>query len=165
MAFLSQAPPLGGLLPPHGAFQEHAAHPPEWSEELSSKGSSGTCIPDGVFHIPLPCFHGAHSGSGISSPDQDSAVLVYSHLFGEDHVVFEVCKQLVIELQPALEHPIGYALLLLEEGKHLGQDGIIVHAHASMCASVASVCGSQKIMSIVWYSTMAAESAVRASCR
>src|SRR5262245_42417721 len=69
MAFLSQAPPLGGLLPPHGAFQEHAAHPPEWSEELSSKGSSGTCIPDGVFHIPLPCFHGAHTGSDSKRPD------------------------------------------------------------------------------------------------
>jgi hypothetical protein len=32
---------------PHDAFQEHAAHPPEWSGELSSNGSSGTCIPDG----------------------------------------------------------------------------------------------------------------------
>src|SRR2546422_72513 len=65
MAFLSQAPPLGGLLPPHGAFQEHAAHPPRWPGELSSKGSSDTCISDGVFHIPMPCFHGAQwVGSG-----------------------------------------------------------------------------------------------------
>src|SRR5216684_3172397 len=63
MAFLSQAPPLGGLLPPHGAFQEHAAHPPRWPGELSSKGSSDTCISAGVFHIPMPCFHGARSGS------------------------------------------------------------------------------------------------------
>src|SRR5438874_13809712 len=64
MAFLSQAPPLGGLLPPHGAFQEHAAHPPRWPGELSSKGSSDTCISDGVFHIPMPCFHGARSDQG-----------------------------------------------------------------------------------------------------
>src|SRR2546427_11405061 len=28
---------------PHRAFQEHAAHPKEWSMTLSSKGSSGTC--------------------------------------------------------------------------------------------------------------------------
>src|SRR5216117_3746807 len=48
MAFLSQAPPLGGLLPPHGAFQEHAAHPPRWPGELRSKGSSDTCISNGV---------------------------------------------------------------------------------------------------------------------
>jgi hypothetical protein len=48
MSFLSQAPPLGGLLPPHGAFQEHAAHTLEWSRVLSSKGSLGTCIPRGL---------------------------------------------------------------------------------------------------------------------
>ena len=48
MSFLSQAPPLGGLAPPHGAFQEHAAHVREWSMTLSSKGSLGTCIPKGV---------------------------------------------------------------------------------------------------------------------
>src|SRR2546428_14172432 len=45
----SQAPPLGYLPSPHGAFQEHAAHPLEWSRELSSNGSSGTCIPDGGY--------------------------------------------------------------------------------------------------------------------
>jgi hypothetical protein len=26
---------------------------------LSPNGSSGTCIPDGVYHIPMPCLHGA----------------------------------------------------------------------------------------------------------
>jgi hypothetical protein len=26
---------------------------------LSPNGSSGTCIPDGVDHIPMPCLHGA----------------------------------------------------------------------------------------------------------
>src|SRR5262249_51935282 len=31
---------------PHRAFQEHATHSIEWSMVLSSKGSSGTCIPD-----------------------------------------------------------------------------------------------------------------------
>ena len=48
MSFLSQAPPLEGLSPSHGAFQEHAAHNVVWSTLLSSKGSSGTCIPDGL---------------------------------------------------------------------------------------------------------------------
>src|SRR5436309_12391349 len=48
MSCLSQAPPLGGLSPPHGAFQEHATHAREWSIALSSKGSLGTCIPKGV---------------------------------------------------------------------------------------------------------------------
>src|SRR5262249_48840776 len=82
-----------------------------------------------------PCYvwhgwGGWDSGDGGTSPDQDSAVFVHSQLFGVDHVVFEVCEQLIIELQPALEHAIGYALLRLEKGEHRGQDGIIVHIHA-----------------------------------
>src|SRR5882672_5338805 len=48
MAFLSQASPLGSLLLPHNAFQEHAAHLAEWSAKLSSKGSERTCIRSGL---------------------------------------------------------------------------------------------------------------------
>src|SRR5712691_1433252 len=60
MAFLSQASHLGSLLLPHDAFQEHAAHPPEWSEELSSKGSERTCIRSGLTTF-LHCAFTAHS--------------------------------------------------------------------------------------------------------
>src|SRR4029453_11124086 len=59
MALLSQALHLGYLLSPHSAFQEHAAHTARWPAMLSPNGSSDTCIADGVFHIPMPCFHGA----------------------------------------------------------------------------------------------------------
>src|SRR5258705_7908016 len=59
MAFLSQASHLGSLLLPHDAFQEHAAHPPEWSEELSSKGSERTCIRSGLTTF-LHCAFTAH---------------------------------------------------------------------------------------------------------
>src|ERR1700757_5197593 len=59
MALLSQALHLGYLLSPHSAFQGHAAHTARWPAMLSPNGSSDTCIADGVFHIPLPCFHGA----------------------------------------------------------------------------------------------------------
>jgi hypothetical protein len=48
MAFLSQALHLGSLLLPHNAFQEHAAHPAEWSAALNSKGSEHTCIRSGL---------------------------------------------------------------------------------------------------------------------
>ena len=41
-------PPLAGLSPAHGALQEHAAHVREWSMMLRTKGSSGTCLPEGV---------------------------------------------------------------------------------------------------------------------
>src|SRR2546421_5363296 len=53
---------LGGLLPPQVAFQEHAAHPPRWPGELSSKGSSDTCISDGVSTFLYRAFtaHGPH---------------------------------------------------------------------------------------------------------
>src|SRR5882724_444923 len=60
MAFLSQASPLGSLLLPHDAFQEHAAHPAEWSAALSSKGSERTCIRSGLTTF-LPCAFTAHS--------------------------------------------------------------------------------------------------------
>src|SRR2546426_627267 len=59
MALLSQALHLGYLLSPHRAFQGHAAHTARWPTMLSPNGSSDTCISDGVFHIPMPCFHGA----------------------------------------------------------------------------------------------------------
>src|SRR3989442_9143965 len=59
MALLSQALHLGDLLSPHSAFQGHAAHTARWPAMLSPNGSSDTCISDGVFHIPMPCLHGA----------------------------------------------------------------------------------------------------------
>src|SRR5215471_20515840 len=59
MASNSQAMRLGYLLSPHIAFQGHAAHTARWPAMLSPNGSSGTCIPDGVCHIPMPCLHGA----------------------------------------------------------------------------------------------------------
>jgi hypothetical protein len=61
---LSQALPLGGLLLPHSAFQEHAAHPLEWSRELSSKGSVDTCISQGHSTFSYATFT-AHMGEGI----------------------------------------------------------------------------------------------------
>src|SRR5437016_12973457 len=53
---------LGGLLPPQVAFQEYAAHPPRWPGELRSKGSSDTCISDGVSTFLYRAFtaHGTH---------------------------------------------------------------------------------------------------------
>src|SRR4029453_12049200 len=53
---------LGGLLPPQAAFQEYAAHPPRGPGELSSKGSSDTCISDGVSTFLHRAFtaHGPH---------------------------------------------------------------------------------------------------------
>src|SRR5262244_2131301 len=62
MALLSQALHLGYLLSPHSAFQGYAAHTARWPAMLRPNGSSATCIADGVFHIPMSCFHGALPG-------------------------------------------------------------------------------------------------------
>src|SRR5215471_15050832 len=40
--------PRVAVLPPHGAFQGHVAHPIEWSMELNPKGSTGACTPIGI---------------------------------------------------------------------------------------------------------------------
>src|SRR5213595_1661965 len=69
MSCLSQTPPLGGLSPPQGVFQGHAAHLAEWSAKLRPKGSWGTCIPQGVitfFHTAFTAHSdaGAEAGSG-----------------------------------------------------------------------------------------------------
>src|SRR5262245_34839487 len=50
MSSLSQAPPLEGLPPSHGTFQEHAVHITRWPVMLSSKGSSDTCISEAFRH-------------------------------------------------------------------------------------------------------------------
>jgi len=54
MSSLSQELPVGDLPSPHNPFQEHAAHPPRWPGELSSNGSSGTCIPEVFRHSYMP---------------------------------------------------------------------------------------------------------------
>ena len=57
----AKPPPLAGLSPSHGAFQEHAAHTIEWSMMLNSKGSLGACTPRVFPHSSMP-LHGAPSG-------------------------------------------------------------------------------------------------------
>ena len=58
--------PRVAVLLPHDAFQEHAAHPAEWSAELNSKGSERTCIRSGLATF-LPCAFTAHSDLVVDS--------------------------------------------------------------------------------------------------
>jgi hypothetical protein len=55
--------------------------------------------------------------------------------------------------------------LRVEQCKHLGHDGVVVHHRLSTCASAASVCGNQKVISIPRYISIAVDSAVRACSR
>src|SRR5207245_6758058 len=114
-------------------------------------------------HHPLGSRRGVlHS---TTRPDQDAAVLVHGQLFGINEILLEILQEIVVQLQAAFEDAVGEALLLLEEGRDLGQEGIIVHYRPSTCASTASVWGSQKVMSIDWYISRAVESAVRPCSR
>lgn len=58
--------------------------------------------------------------------------------------------------------PTWLAGLLLEEGKRLGEYGIIAHHRPSTCASVVSTWGSQKVMSRARYISMAVARVARA---
>jgi hypothetical protein len=109
--------------------------------------------------------HRGHRRAGAARPDQDAPVLIHRQFFGIDQVLFEVFQRLVIELQPPFQHPIREALFPLEEPDNLIEDGIVVHHLPSTWASVASACGSQKVMSMARYRSMAADSSARACSR
>jgi hypothetical protein len=55
--------------------------------------------------------------------------------------------------------------LVLEQRKDLDYDGLVVHHRPSTCSSAASAWGSQKVISMARYSSMAVDSSARAcSC-
>jgi hypothetical protein len=55
----------------------------------------------------------------LADPDQAAPVLVHGELFGIDKILFEVFEQVVLQVQTALEHAVGQALLLLEQREDL----------------------------------------------
>jgi hypothetical protein len=77
MASLSQALHLGSLLLPHNAFQEHAAHPAEWSAALNSKGSERTCIRSGLAIFLYDAFT-AHPDLVVKCQAIDNAKVIFS---------------------------------------------------------------------------------------
>src|SRR5262245_27564523 len=101
-------------------------------------------------------------GACASCPDQDFALFIHGQFFGVDQVIFEVFQQVVIKLQPPLEEPIGQALLPLEERENLLKDGIVIHYRPSTAASATSAWGSQNVISMARYNSMAADSSARA---
>jgi hypothetical protein len=61
--------------------------------------------------------------------------------------------------------PLWLTRLLWEEGKNRWQESISVHHRPSTCASAASPWGSQNVMSIALYSSIAIDNSVRACSR
>ena len=75
------------------------------------------------------------------------------------------CSWRAIQGKLPLERTIRRPALPLEERNDLRQHVIEVHQHPSTCASAASVSGSQKVISIDRYISMAVDNAIRAGSR
>jgi hypothetical protein len=110
-----------------------------------------------AFGLRRRCSRGGcrwHQGDSLGGalrrarPHQHRAVLVHRQLFHLNQFHLEVGQILVIEGKLALEGAIGGATLALQELDDAGEHGIEVHHCASTCASTASTCGSQNVMSI-----------------
>jgi hypothetical protein len=82
-----------------------------------------------------------------------------------DQFLFEGVQGLVIQAKLELQRPIGDPATLGEEGLDLVEHIIEVHHCPSTCASAASVSGSQKVISMDWYISMAVDNVVRACSR
>src|SRR5215211_4295471 len=69
----------------------------------------------------------------------------------------EVCEQLIIQGKLSLQRPIGYPPAAAQQGDHLIEHRIEIHHRPSTCASAASAWGSQNVMSMARYHSMAVD--------
>ena len=127
MASNSQAMLLGYLLSPHIAFQGHAAHTARWPAMLSPNSSSDTYISDGVFHIPMPCFHGAipvypqvittflHNASRRTRRAMHASCESPWYLSAK-HCLLETCFLLTVPLQEHAAHVTRWPITLSSKG-------------------------------------------------
>src|SRR5215468_8758925 len=98
------------------------------------------------------------------SPDHTSTIVI-DHRVREEQLVFQGLTGRVIQLELDLERSIGQPASLLEELDNLVDHLIEVHHRFSTSAKAISVSGSQKVISIARYISIAIESAVRACSR
>ena len=91
---------------------------------------------------------GRRCGAGHSLPNEHLALLVGGQLLGMDEFVLQGLNGLVIQLELQFQRPIGHTSATLEEGDNLIQHDVKVHHRPSTCASAASACGSQKLISM-----------------
>src|SRR5262245_47851848 len=103
--------------------------------------------------------------ASLLKPDQHCAFLVHGHPLHLDEFHLQVGEIVVLQTKLALKGPIGHATVPAEELDDLFQHRIKVHHRPSICASAASAWGSQKVMSMLRYSSMAVDSSARACSR
>jgi hypothetical protein len=79
-----------------------------------------------------------------------------------DEQAIEGVELLVIQVELDLQRPIGHPPALLEQGQDVVVHFVEVHHRPSTCASTASACGSQNVISMARYISMAVDRAARA---
>jgi len=86
-------PRVAGLSP-HSAFQEHAAHVVEWSTTLHSKGSWGTCRPQGVTTFLLRAFtaHRLNKQRLINSLEKEVDESTYAATHSLDTLPYKISR-------------------------------------------------------------------------
>src|SRR5262249_17597437 len=103
--------------------------------------------------------------ASVSRPDEHGARLVDGHLVHLNEFLFQRFQGIVIQVKLEPESPIGQPSSAAEQVDHLIEHRIEIHYGPSPCASTASAWGSQNVISIVRYNSMAVASSLRACSR
>jgi hypothetical protein len=98
-------------------------------------------------------------------PDQDAALLIARELLGGDQFFLEHGLLLIPQTKRQSQSTRGHPSSAAEELDHLIKHRVEVHHRPSICASAASAWGSQNVISIARYRSMAVERSARASSR
>jgi hypothetical protein len=97
----------------------------------------------------------------FTNPDETSTILI-NHRVREKQLFFQVFQSFVIKSELSPERPVSQPASLLEEFYNLVGHLIEFHHLPSTAASAASVSGSQNVISISRYMSIAVHSSVRA---
>src|SRR5262245_49618242 len=98
----------------------------------------------------------------VPDPDQHVTVLVHSHALGFEELLLQIVEDLIVQLELAFKGAVGDSPTLAEEFHNLIEHHVEVHQRPSTCASAASTSGSQKVIAMARYRSMAVARAVRA---
>jgi hypothetical protein len=84
----------------------------------------------------------------VTDPDQHVAVLIHGDPPGFDELLLQVVEDVIVQLELTFEGAIGDSASPSEEFEDIVEQRVEVHHRPSTCASTASACGSQKVMSM-----------------
>jgi hypothetical protein len=103
--------------------------------------------------------------AGLTRPDQHGAILINRQLLDLDDLHLQIVQVGVVQGKLSLEGAIGDPSAALQQLDDLVDHRKEVHYRPSTWASAASAAGSQKVMSMVRYISMAVESSAQAGSR